>query len=127
MMVDFWFWPSTKTLIAWAGWPPAEMVRSLSPSATRTPGARAAKLRKLRLICGRLLIWCWLTPVATSEVRTSKMRRPVTTTSSTEDASAEPPVTMALPTSRSRVPTWPVVRVTVSVAVWPSALATSIR
>ena len=66
--------PSTKTLIACAVWAPAEKVL-LAPStrsgSTRTPGASAARSRKLRLAVGRLLICACVTFVATSDVRRS--------------------------------------------------------
>src|SRR6266496_5533481 len=64
--------PSTKTFTELAVWPPAENVRDtllMRSSEIVTPGASAARSRKLRLAVGRALICCCVTLGAISEVR----------------------------------------------------------
>ena len=56
-----------------------ECLAKLAVWTTRMPGASVAKLRKLRLLCGRFSICCAVMLVATSEVLVSTRRRPVTT------------------------------------------------
>ena len=79
--------PSTKTFTCRASWPPLRnfLPASSSFSVKRTPGARAAKLRKLRLFWGSVWICSGVTLVAISELRVSSSRSgalPTTLTSS---------------------------------------------
>jgi hypothetical protein len=70
--------PSMKTLVCDEGSAPEVTSLRNSLSATRTPGASAAKLRKLRLFCGRYCSCSCVTLVATSLVRMS-LNRSLTT------------------------------------------------
>ena len=76
--------PSMNRFTALAGCPPAEKVRKLvlliRSSVTVTPGASAARSRKLRLAVGSLVICASDTFVATSDVRVSTVGAAVTTT-----------------------------------------------
>ena len=74
---------------------------------SRTPGARAAKLRKLRLSCGKLSICCWVTLVAASKVRVSTNCSPTTVIDSF--------TTTVLPITKVTLRFWPTSTVTVSV------------
>src|SRR5882724_1703445 len=70
--------PSMKTLVCSDGWASAAIVFRSGSLDSRTPGARAAKFRKLRLSWGRFSICCVVTLVAASEVLVSTSCVPVT-------------------------------------------------
>ena len=70
-----------KTLMLSALTAPACTWRLPGEVEIATPGASAAKFRKLRSFCGRLSICCVDTLVDTIAERTSCPRRPVTTMS----------------------------------------------
>ena len=76
--------PSIKRLTEFAGAPFAVIVLNcvlfVRSSVTLTPGARAARSRKLRVVVGSFWICCGVTLVATSDVRVSIVGAAVTAT-----------------------------------------------
>ena len=113
-----WFFrlmPSTKTLTWLAVEAPEVKPLSVSLSLYFTPGASATKDRKLRSVCGRRWICVTLTLVATSLVRVSVRRLPVTT--------IRPSGTAAPPTVRSRLADWPTATTTSWLTVSAPAVA----
>ena len=82
-MLFFWLTPSMKMLMLLRSWPPPRTVTTpLESVSKRTPGARSAKDRKLRVVCGMAWMVLLVTLVPTSELRTSLREiEPVITTS----------------------------------------------
>ncbi len=107
-MLLFWLTPSMKTLmLSWFWAPLCTLTWPWLLTSKRTPGARSAKARKLRVICGSCSICFGLTLVPTSELLRSRPAVPVTTTCS---SCVEP----AGASGKSRSTVWPMATVSVS-------------
>jgi hypothetical protein len=102
-----------NTLVCGAGKPPDEKFWRCGSVLSCTPGASCAKLRKLRLFCGRLAICSRLTLTATSEVLFSKRWA--------ETSMRSVPAIVPDATSRLTWRSWPIPTSTNSVASWASA------